>query len=174
MDILQTQIGTPKDEFLQPLGQLFARMALASTDKGKHGQEGNDFTIAQIKCMFLEAVGAIVGRPVNFSSWSVTPESPASQQPTKIETAALASLHDHGSASWLAKQRGYEVGVVVVENILRGWRARFLIERIDDATSEITLRKAIQYSPSDKVTGKISLKEPLNHLEYLPKHADSL
>ena len=109
--------------------------------------------------MFLAAVGAIVGRPVNFSSWSVTPEPPASQQPTKIETAALASLHDHGSASWLAKQRGYEVGVVVVENILGGGKVQFLIELIDDATSEITLRKAIQHSPRGKITGKISLKE---------------
>ena len=65
----------------------------------------------------------------------------------QTEATAATSLHDHNSATWLAKSKGFEVGKVVQERVTDGSaKAHMEIISIDDATSTVCLKQVVDYN----------------------------
>ena len=58
------------DIVLKPLGQLFVRVGLLITYKGKQGRENTVFTLQKIRQAILEGVGEAVGKRIVFDEWS--------------------------------------------------------------------------------------------------------
>jgi hypothetical protein len=125
------------------------------TDKGKVGPECKDYTMKEIQYKFLEDIGKIVGNKVQFPKWDC--ESALVHQPVgspQTEATIATSLHDHNSATWIAKSKGFEVGKVVQERV--GWqgggngfeasKANMQIISIDDATSTVFLKQVVDYN----------------------------
>lgn len=148
VDALANSMGTARQDVLQPLGHMFVRVGLAATDKGKSGPEGKDYTMKEIQYKFLEDIGNIVGNKVQFPKWDCT--SAPVHQPVgspQTEATAATSLHDHNSATWLAKSKGFEVGKVVQERVTDGSaKAHMEIISIDDATSTVCLKQVVDYN----------------------------
>jgi hypothetical protein len=105
------------DIAIRPLGQLFVRVALISTDKCEKGPEGTKFTFAEVKQLFLESMSEVVGKPITFDQWAA--KAPAAPKPqikaADAETKQLASLNDLNDPEWIAKQAGYEIGGTVIK-----------------------------------------------------------
>ena len=101
------------DIVLKPLGQLFVRVGLLITDKGKQGREHTVFTLQEIQQAFLEGVGEAVGKRIVFDEWAGTGTSQeGAKPPPKSSTAVIsppaASLSDHNSPIWIAGQSGFQ------------------------------------------------------------------
>ena len=82
-------LGTSREDFqsddaMQPLGQIFVRVGLSATGKGKLGPEGKDHTMPQIQQMFLDAMSHIVNTKVNFPSWNLGSEAADVKQPEEL------------------------------------------------------------------------------------------
>ena len=106
---------------LKPLGQLFVRVGLLITDKGKQGREHTVFTLQKIQQAFLEGVGEAVGKRIVFDEWSQEGAKSPPKPPPKSRTAVTittlpaASLSDHNSPIWIAGQSGFSIGTIVVQ-----------------------------------------------------------
>ena len=79
---------------LKPLGQLFVRVALVAADKEKHGREKKNYTLSEIKTLFLVDVGQLIDRKVSFVGWDEPRAAHSSSTVTSSaqNTAAAASL----------------------------------------------------------------------------------
>ena len=184
MDIVDTlnQSGTSKNGMLlQPLGHFFVRTGLWLTGKGKDGPEGKEYSMDEVKQMFLLSVCKEVGHKINYPAWNLVdsdvspPEEPASSQ---AKPTAAASLHDHNSPTWIAASKGFEIGKMISENKVEmedGQPIRFEITSIDDATSTIWLKQVVFYNVSEPSTGKVQLVDLLANWSVLkmevPKQA---
>jgi hypothetical protein len=148
VDALANSMGTARQDVLQPLGHMFVRVGLAVTDKGKVGPEGKDYTMKEIQYKFLEDIGKIVGNKVQFPKWDCA--SAPVHQPvgsTQTEATIATSLHDHNSATWIAKSKGFEVGKVVQERVTEeSGKVYMKIISIDDATSTVCLKQVVDYN----------------------------
>ena len=56
---------------LDPLGNMCVRVGLYGTDKGQAGRENNNYSLLEIKQLFLDELTNIVGKQVNYAPWSV-------------------------------------------------------------------------------------------------------
>jgi len=108
------------EALMKPLGQLFVRIALHATSKGKHGQEGRDYSIDEAKQAFLKAISKQLDQTVTFDKWDVnckdaeTPSASVAAEALVI-TARVACLDDHSNPMWIAQQAGFQVGDKVIE-----------------------------------------------------------
>ena len=110
-----------EDETLLPLGQLFVRVGLNATGKGKAGREKKDHTLTEIKKLFLEALSAKMEGPVPCPAWfggdapAVQPGPTASASCNKQQLAA--TLDDHSKPLWIARKAGFDIGKSVCAKI---------------------------------------------------------
>ena len=75
--------------------------------------------------MFLDGLGALIGNKVEFAKWntqgvSVTPPvscdaAAKASRSAAVVPAPVASLSDHGDATWLLEQNGFRIG----QNLVR-------------------------------------------------------
>ncbi|CAK0801675.1 unnamed protein product [Prorocentrum cordatum] len=130
------------DKFLEPLGQLFARVGLRLTDKEN----------------------AIVGQKVECADWGNGSESPVGEttapstkppkkQATSSAIAAAATLDDHKSASFIAATAGFKVGSFAQQRGIEtaGLESIFVIISIGDT---VELHQVRNYS---RTPGKASV-----------------
>ena len=112
------------DVVLKPLGQLFVRIGLLVTNKGKQGRERTVYSLKQICSMYLADVGAIIGRRVTFTEWEGLSDDVAATPPLPAATAAntpratIATLDDHKDPLWIAGNAGFSIGKIVVQKAL--------------------------------------------------------
>ena len=158
------QNGTKKDDILEALGQLFVRIGLAATEKGSKGAEGKDWSIGEIKKLYIDACSKVVGTKVNFEDWGDVVLPAAKPAPAPAASKAQqspASLHDHNSATWIAQSKGFEVGSVIKESSRAN--QKFVIVSIDDASTEIQLREVVTYDGAAvPFLGTVTLEELLS------------
>jgi hypothetical protein len=119
----QTSRVLDEDAALAPLGKLFVRIALNATDKGKLGAEGKQYTLEEIKAMFIKQISDIVGMDVEYEKWNakhtgadgLISGNAGAQAPAKVVRNSVATLSDHSDPIWVAQQAGFEVGKNVIE-----------------------------------------------------------
>ena len=144
---------------LRDLGQFFVRVGLWVTGKGKQGREGKDYALPQIKAKFLDAIGKVVGKTINFDPWGpvsraadISPEKPAVC--TAEPAHSLHSLSDVSSATWKLKQKKFEVGSYCQERGTPdkdedGKRLMMQITSIDDATETVHVKQVVPWHRQD-------------------------
>ena len=155
---------------LKPLGQLFVRVGLLITDKGKQGREHTVFTLQEIQQAFLEGVGEAVGKRIVFDEWASTGSSQESAKPppkSRTTTLPTASLSDHNSPIWIAGHSGFSIGTIVVQKFVEASpEGMFEILSIGE---KVELHQVCSYSLNlMKIT--ISLDDLLTH--WAPTKAD--
>ena len=72
VNIVKSIASLPKyDEAttVRPIGQFFVRIGLLASGKEKLGREGKEYTIGQIKAMFLEHISELVGQTIAYAPW---------------------------------------------------------------------------------------------------------
>ena len=114
-----------REAALQVLGQLFVRVVLKVTKKEKLGRDPTQRLMAEIKTMFLNDLGALIGQKLEYSSWDTAGVTvqPSAERAATTQSAsssasqlpAVASLSDLGSGTWIAQQHGFSIGQHVVK-----------------------------------------------------------
>ena len=88
---LGAAISVTKDELLKPLGVIFVRVGLWATGKGKSGIEKTEYSLEEIKQIFLLEAGTIVGHTVMYPPW--TPVLVATEAGVVVGPAPSAGPH---------------------------------------------------------------------------------
>ena len=105
------------DAALEPLGQLFVRVALKLVGKEKMGREGKEYKWGDICNAYLHSLSGLKGETVTFDEWAVhevSSSAPASAKASAV-AASTATLSDHKDPTWIANKAGYSVGRFVVQ-----------------------------------------------------------
>ncbi|CAK0868526.1 unnamed protein product, partial [Prorocentrum cordatum] len=102
---------------LEPLGQIFVRVALKLVGKEKSGRDGVVYTRGDMCKSFLSGASSIKGQTVTFDEWNKYSVSSGAAATAKAMPAAsaTATLDDHKDPAWIAKKAGYSVGSFVVQ-----------------------------------------------------------
>jgi hypothetical protein len=165
VDLLAQKTGTSKEQVLQPLGQLFVRIALAALVKGKVGPDAKDHSIKDIQQLYLLDIAKIIGTPINYPPWgAATPAAAVAEDQALKPMEAAPSLHDHTSATWIAKKAGFEIGNVVWERTGPGtsMQKKFLITGIDDIGAIVHVKMSAGYDlAAEPFVGQVPLKDML-------------
>ena len=110
------------EKMLQPLGRFFVRVGLKASNKEKLGREGQEYSLNEMKQLFLDGVKEIEGKAISFPKWSVTAADkvavpPIADAADKVATAPrcsdLASFSDHQDPIWIANKAGLRVGCMI-------------------------------------------------------------
>ena len=117
---------------LEPLGKIFVRVGLYRTDKGLAGRENKQYSLQEIKQLFLDELTKIVGKQVNYTPWSVEGKKEAEAPSTESQCVCeVATLEDHSKPSWIAQKAGFDIGKSIYEKL----GTAVTIERIYDIVS---------------------------------------
>ncbi|CAK0801107.1 unnamed protein product [Prorocentrum cordatum] len=144
MDIARGLDGI--DAALQPLGQLFVRIALKLTGKEKMGREGKELKWGDICVSFLTSLSDLKGQTVTFDEWSkhAVSSGAAAAARAKPSASSTATLSDHKGPTWIAKKAGYSVGCLVVQKDVAAQR----LYTIFSIGQTVKLREAINHDAS--------------------------
>ena len=143
---------------LEPLGKIFVRVGLYGTDKGKAGRENKQYSLQEIKQLFLDELTKIVGKQVNYTPWSVEGKKEAEAPSTESQCVCeVATLEDHSKPLWIAQKAGFDIGKSIYERLDKA----VTIERVFDIVSidddkNVKLVAKCAYDGVHK-TGEISL-----------------
>ena len=112
--------GLTEAKLLQPLGQLFVRVALQLVDKEKHGIEGTKYSYDQIKKAFLLQLSTICSSKIECTApgWQMLVDASAAsgvEKPASQPSASsgLMTLQDHVGINQLLWNKGYTLGSIV-------------------------------------------------------------
>ena len=152
---LTTNLKLKQDAELGPLGRLWVRVALLATDKGKFGREKKDFTIGEIRSMFLADLCRTVGSPVEYPKWEcdqtsvdVEASDAASSQQPHTKKARVATTSDHDDPTWILDQKGFHESSIVVQASQNTYD---LVYKIVSIGSDISLELVCDFGKPDKL-----------------------
>ena len=153
-------------DFLKPLGQLFVRVGLRLTHSEKKGREAKEYSLDQVKQIFLDDISKIVGSPVSYPKWfEAGPKVPdlmmhSAQSPSASDQPRLmATLEDHQNPEWIIDQKGFKLGSYVCEKgVLSSAENIYVIFNVE--AEAITLHQLCSYNAMPKKV-KISIEELL-------------
>ena len=139
---------------LRPLGQIFSRIGLLSTKKGKQGAEKKEYTLEQIKQMYLKSMSEIAKADIVFEPWGAgkKAEAPATESKSESSQTAtqpvsnMASLSDHQDPEWVAERAGFGIGVTVIEKKQDEISPDGLFGIFEINASQVTLQQLCSYS----------------------------
>ena len=136
------------------------RVGISATQKHQSGPDGKELTMKQIKKLFIDACSKVFGRPVNFLDWGNDQNAPDAPDAPVLDAPmpASATLHDHSSATWIAGNKGFKVGGFLRE---AASCEIFKIIAINDATSEIIVKKVHKYTSAESAFEAIIKLEDL-------------
>ena len=145
----------------QAVGQLFVRVGLYITDKGKSGREERDYSLDEIKTLFLETCSQHIGQKVTFNKWlkdapcassasSASKDVPNETSAAQAANAAAATLADHSDPVWVAKNKGFTIGCLVYERLGTPVSIErvYKIKSISDTSIKLDL--AVKYDGKNK------------------------
>ena len=111
---------------------LFAQRCLQQK-KNKFGAEGKEFSVDEIKAMFLKDLSDIVGMDVRYDKWDTADKLITAGGGGVVDGTVAATsqtiLSDHTDPIWIAAQAGFEVKAIVVESSQRD-HSVFTIESV--------------------------------------------
>ena len=143
VDTLQAQKQLELGSDTGPLGRLWVRVIMKTTNKEKEGREQRKYEFKEMKSLFLDELSAIVGTPVTYDRWTDA-AAPKIDPVTNTPRAAAVSLDQHSDPIWLAAQAGITVGKAVYERKM-GYKPEgvFVVTIIEP--SHATLKKCCPY-----------------------------
>jgi len=163
-DAIVKPSGKSKDEFMQPLGQIFVRGGLLLTEKGMRGSDGKPFSLPQIKQMYLDDIGNKAGTALRYKDWdtAAVEEKPIEQKApddanSNAKSNVMPNLEDLSNPMWIAKQNGFEVGQRVAQKAGKKGKT-FQIMSIGSTVS----LKLVGSLTNESFEGDIELSELLN------------
>ena len=115
------QATSSTEACIKPLGQIFSRLGLKVTNMEKRGREGICYSFSDLKKKFLEGVGEVVGKKIDFPKWIGDDDEnmEADEAATKVAKAydapKMAKISDHYDPAFVSGLSGFSVGVMVVE-----------------------------------------------------------
>ena len=138
-----------REAALQIIGQFFVRISLKATKKERLGRDTTVRSIAEIQALFLEDMGKLIQKKIVFEKWDtanvkITAKAPA-PAPTTDAKSAVASLTDHGNATWIAQQNGFVVGQNVVKRGVPGTDTESLFVVFSISEEEVVLKQLCTY-----------------------------
>ena len=145
------------ENIIGPKGKLFVRVALFAVEKGKLGLEAKEYTLGEIRSLFLEELSELIGTPVMFQKWGDgTKQQPV---PSSVHDASnqpkMASLENLNDPVWIAQQAGYKIHGAVVE---QGQQVSVTsIYSIDAIGENVTLTQITAYD-GNPATVQVPLK----------------
>ena len=155
--------GVRSTELIQPLGQIFTRVGLHLTKKEMMGTEKKEYTLDEIKSLFLAKVSAKAGANVSYTAWGSLSPATTNETPKPSTTVddqpiqLLETIDEHSDPTFLARNRGYQVGTYVFEKGSQGVDAQIRVYKIICIAQDgVTIRQAFSYS-GELHEGKVAL-----------------
>ena len=160
--VASSQHGLTEAKLLQPLGQLFVRVALKLVDKEKFGIEGKNYSYCQIKKAFLLQLSTICSSSIECTApgWQMSVDVPAEsddEKPASKPSAAsgLMTLQDHVDTTQLLANKGYTLGSIVFEKSTgSGATNLFIVTSVGD---ECGLQQICNYSLDTQTLKKMTV-----------------
>ena len=173
MDIAKGLDGI--DAALEPLGQLFVRVALKLVGKEKMGRERKEYKWGDICNAYLHSLSGLQGETVTFDEWAVhavSSSAPATAKPSAV-AASTATLSDHKDPTWIANKAGYSVGRFVVQKDVSAQRLYVIFSigetvKLHEAVNRDTDREPFKAEiPLDDLLGKwvVTKAEPPRQMD---------
>jgi hypothetical protein len=138
-----------RETLLQPTGILFVRTAFAVCEKGKHGPDKVEHTIAQLKALFLKDLSAIAGTSITYPGWGVDSTAiiatPAASSVANVVHSGAVSLDDHSNPLIRAEKMGFKIGGTVYKKSV-GANPRTLSKIISIAEDEIVIKQCCNFT----------------------------
>ena len=139
-------------DLLKALGQMFTRVALWLCEKEKLGGEGKQYTMDEIKTLFVSAISTAVGYPVTIDQpgWKATVAPvKGDDTPGQQNLANMVTLDDHADPVFALKQKNIRLGQIVFERVGgSGGSQLFYVTKVG---SEVGLTQVCSYSDQKKV-----------------------
>ncbi|CAK0814057.1 unnamed protein product [Prorocentrum cordatum] len=149
------------DAALEPLGQLFVRVALKPVGKEKMVRKGKEYKWDDICNAFLRSLSCLKGQTVTFDEWAKhAVSSVATSAAAKPTAASAATLDDQKDPTWIAKRAGYSVGLFVVQKAIAPSAQR--VYTIFSIGQTVNLHEAVNRDADrEPHTAEITLADPL-------------
>ena len=147
-------------KLLQPLGQLFVRVALKLVDKEKDGIEGTKYSYDEIKKAFLLQLSTICSCEIQCTApgWQMSVDASAAsvvEKPAPQPSVGIKTLQDHVDTTQLLVNKGYTLGSIVFEKSTgSGATNLFILTSVGD---ECGLQQVCNYSTDTDTLKKMKV-----------------
>ena len=158
--VASSQHGLTEAKLLQPLGQLFVRVALKLVDKEKHGIEGTKYSYDEIKKAFMLQLSTICSSKIECTApgWQMSVDASAAsgvEKPASQPSGGLMTLQDHVDTTQLLVNKGYTLGSIVFEKTTgSGASNLFILTSVGD---ECGLQQVCNYSTDTDTLKKMKV-----------------